>query len=255
MQRTRLRRPADTRRYAIFSLRRPGLTVRRTRAPRRASMSISASVLNRSMRPRRRSLTRGCDTRRISAVSRCFNCRAAMSFCIWIIRSARTSRCSASSRWNPRSRNTLPVDAVTLSGLPTLTSRQPSLLSLADQRSVSLSGEIHITPGRFPAPFLEGVQYVHGLCETGDVEDPVLQRRADPDLPNAWPDATHRLPVCWAQSLLDTPKLKPGESPRVSREGPNVLSCRAQPLQRLVGHRSVCKYTYNPVKPSIASIA
>ena len=34
-------------------------TVRRTCAPSRASMSISASVLNKSIRPRRRSLTRG----------------------------------------------------------------------------------------------------------------------------------------------------------------------------------------------------
>ena len=33
----------------------------------------------------------------------------------WIIRSARTRRCSASSRRNPKSRNTLPVDGVTLS--------------------------------------------------------------------------------------------------------------------------------------------
>ncbi len=35
------------------------LTVKRTVAPRRASISISASVLKRSMRPRRKSLTRG----------------------------------------------------------------------------------------------------------------------------------------------------------------------------------------------------
>ena len=41
----------------------PGLTTSRTPTPRRASMSIKASVLNRSMRPRRRSLTRGCVTR------------------------------------------------------------------------------------------------------------------------------------------------------------------------------------------------
>ena len=35
------------------------LTVRRTVAPSRASISMSASVLKRSIRPRRRSLTRG----------------------------------------------------------------------------------------------------------------------------------------------------------------------------------------------------
>lgn len=38
------------------------LTVRRTVAPSRASISISASVLKRSIRPRSRSVTRGCVT-------------------------------------------------------------------------------------------------------------------------------------------------------------------------------------------------
>ncbi len=39
----------------------------RTCTPRRASMSIKLSVLKRSIRPRSRSLTRGCVTRRILA--------------------------------------------------------------------------------------------------------------------------------------------------------------------------------------------
>ena len=52
---------------------RPLLTTRRTPTPSLASMSISESVLNSSMRPRRRSLTRGCVTRRIFAASACFN--------------------------------------------------------------------------------------------------------------------------------------------------------------------------------------
>src|SRR5262245_47426103 len=38
-------------RYATFSRRRLGLSVKRTRAPRRASVSIRAWVLNKSMRP------------------------------------------------------------------------------------------------------------------------------------------------------------------------------------------------------------
>ena len=41
--------------------------------PSLASMSISESVLNKSMRPRKRSLMRGCVTRRIVAASACFN--------------------------------------------------------------------------------------------------------------------------------------------------------------------------------------
>jgi len=58
-----------------WHVRRPQAATRRdkttrTRVPRRASMSISASVLNRSMRPRRRSLigvlTRPCTRRRLA---------------------------------------------------------------------------------------------------------------------------------------------------------------------------------------------
>lgn len=211
-------------RYATFRRRRLDLTVRRTRAPRRASMSISASVLNKSMRPRRRSLTRGCDTRRISAASRCFRRCAAMSFCTWIMRSARTRRCSASSRRNPRSRNTFPVDAVTLSFLATLPSRQTPDLPLSDQLSVSLPSELHIALGCSPAPFLERVQHVHCLCELRDVQDAVLQHGVDADLPDARSDPTHRLPVRWIEALLHPPKLKPGEPPRVARESANVAS-------------------------------
>lgn len=84
----------------------------RTRIPSRANMSMSASVLNRSMRPRRRSLTRGCVTPRILAASACFNARRATAFCTAIIKSERIKRCSASSRENPRSRNTLPLEGV-----------------------------------------------------------------------------------------------------------------------------------------------
>jgi hypothetical protein len=87
---------------------------------------------------------------------------------------------------------------------------------------VPLPSEIHITLRRFPAPFLERVKYVHCLCEPCDIQDSVLQCGVDADLPNAGSDRTHRLPIRWVQPLLDTPKLKPGESPRVAREGPNV---------------------------------
>src|SRR5262245_29133872 len=148
-------------------------------------MSIKASVLNKSMRPRRRSLTRGWDTRRISAASRCLSRRAVMSFWTWIMRSARTNRCSASSRRNPTSRNTFPVDAVTLSCLPTLASPQTLELPLSDQLSVPLSREIDIVLRRFPAPLLESVQDVDCFPELCDVQDAVLQSGVDADLPNA----------------------------------------------------------------------
>ena len=185
-------------------------------------MSINASVLNKSIRPRRTSLTRGCDTRKISAASRCFRRRAAMSFCTWIMRSARTSRCSASSRRNPTSRKTLPVDAVMRTRRPTLASRLTLELSLFGECSVSLPCDLHIRFGRSPAPLLEGVQDVHGLCELCDVQDSVFQRCVEADLPDTRSHRRHRLPVRWVEPLLDTPKLKAGESPGVRRKGPNV---------------------------------
>jgi len=93
------------------------LTVRRTVAPSLASMSISASVLNKSIRPRGRSLTRGWVTPIILAAILYLRRRDAMSFCTCIMRSARTNRCSASSRRNPRSRNTFPLEGVIFSFL------------------------------------------------------------------------------------------------------------------------------------------
>src|SRR5262245_9963690 len=55
----------------LFDL--PVLTTSLTPTPRRASMSMRASVLNRSMRPRKRSLTRGCVTRSSRAASACIS--------------------------------------------------------------------------------------------------------------------------------------------------------------------------------------
>jgi len=223
-------------RYATSRRRRPGLTVRRTRAPRRESMSISVSVLKRPMRPRSRSLTRGWDTRRTLAASRCFSRRAVISFCTWIIRSARTRRCSASSWRNPTSRNTLPVETVTFSLFATSASHLAACASLADQRSVSLPRELHVRSGRLSGSLLEGVQNVHDVRELGDVQDPVLQRCVDPDLPDARSHNRHGLPVERVQSLLDTPKLKARQSARVPRERPYVASRRTKPLERLVRH-------------------
>jgi hypothetical protein len=95
-------------------------------------------------------------------------------------------------------------------------------LPLSDQLVVPLPSEIDIVLRGLPAPFLEGVQDVHRLCELRDIQDAMLQSGVDADLPNARPDSAHRLPVRWIHALLDTAKLKPGESPRVAREGANV---------------------------------
>jgi len=78
--------------------RRSGLTLRRTRAPRRASVSTSASVPKRSMRLRRRPLTRGWDTRRSRAGSLCSRRRDATSS--W---TAACQPCSAAASARPGS--------------------------------------------------------------------------------------------------------------------------------------------------------
>ena len=93
---------------------------------------------------------------------------------------------------------------------------------MLDQRLVSLRSETHIPLRGLPAPFLEGVQYVHSLSDFCRVQDSVLDPRVDADLPNAWSDRMHGLPVDWVQSLLHTSKLKPNESPRVRRKGANI---------------------------------
>jgi len=83
----------------------------------------------------------------------------------------------------------LPVDAVTLSCLATLASPQTPGLPLFDQLVVPLPGEIHITLRRCPGPLREAVQYVHRLFELGQIQDSMLQRGVDADLPDARSDA------------------------------------------------------------------
>jgi hypothetical protein len=95
-------------------------------------------------------------------------------------------------------------------------------LPLSDQLAVPLPREFDITLRRPAAPLLESVQDVDRLAEFRDVQDAVLQSGVDANLPNARPNRPHRLPIRWVKALLDPPKLEPGESPRVAREGANV---------------------------------
>ena len=195
-------------RYATLRLRRLDLTVSRTRAPSRVSMSMSASVLNRSMRPRRRSLTRGCDTRSSLTAACCFSRRDAMIFWTSIIRSARTRRCSASSRRNPRSRNTLPVEGVILSFLGNLASRQAAHAALSDQGTVPLPDRLQVAARRFPRALLERVQHIDSRRELGGVQYSMLEGCVNADFADAGTDARNGLPVQGIQALFDTPKLK-----------------------------------------------
>ena len=80
------------------------------------------------------------------------------------------------------------------------------------------------------------MQDVYDIRELGDIQDPMPHRCVDPNLPDAGAYERHSLPVEWVQSLLDTPKLKAHQSPRVPRKGTNVAAGRTQPLKHLVGH-------------------
>ncbi len=207
-------------------------------------MSMRASVLKRSIRPRRRSLTRGWDTRIILAASRCLRRREAISFWTWIIRSARTSRCSASSRRNPKSRNTFPVEGVTLSFMVNLSSRQTPRASMRCQGSESLPGYFHVASRRLPGPFLKRVQYINGFCKLGHVQDAMFQRRVDPDFPYPRSDDRHRLPIERGQALLHTPELESCQSPGVVWKSPDVAARRSEPLKQLLRHGTIYEFRY-----------
>src|SRR4030095_6912911 len=90
-------------------------------------------------------------------------------FWIWIRRSARITRCSASCAERPRSRNTLPLDGVTFS-LP-FAGIGPSPVH---ERAQAILRELQIVVRRLPRPLFEGVQDIHGFGKGGDVEDTVV---------------------------------------------------------------------------------
>src|SRR5438105_14266000 len=124
------------------------------------------------------------------------------------MRSARTRRCSASSRRKPRSRNTLPVEGVTLSFMVHLTSCQVAGSAKRDQCLIPLPGELQVVLRRFLRPLLEGMEHVDCLRKLGDVAHPVFQRGMNPDLTNPRPNARHRFPVERFQPLLNLTELK-----------------------------------------------
>src|SRR2546425_4617808 len=136
--------------------------------------------MNRSFRPRVRSLTRGLVTRNSSAASPCLSLRAAIDLWRFSSRSARILSDSASSAEKPRSRNTLPVERVILTFATKHLSLPPR--TLGEQGAQTMLGEIHIALRRAPSSLLEGVQDVHRLWELRDVDHTVLYACMDPDL-------------------------------------------------------------------------
>src|SRR3990172_7399897 len=132
-------------------------------------MSIRASVLNRSILPRRRSLTRGCVTRRIFAASACLRPLDVISLWSWIIKSDRTFRCAASLGGKPRSRNTLPLDRVTLSFIVNLPSHGLVGPAFLKESAQAFSGQFQMALGSLPRALLECMQNVDALREFGDL--------------------------------------------------------------------------------------
>src|SRR2546425_5893239 len=152
-----------------------------------------------------------------------------MIFCASIIRSARTRRCSASSRRNPKSRNTLPVDGVTLSFLVNSPSHQSLHASLSDQSPEPLSGQLHVATPRLSCALFERVQHIDGLPEFGNVQYPMLKGCVNPNFTDTRSDRRHGLPVEGVETLLDTPKLHTGKTPGVPRKRAHIAARGTEP--------------------------
>ena len=219
---------------AALSLRRSAFNTSRTRTPRRARISISASVLNRSIRPRRRSLTRGCVMRRVFANSAWVRCLDSMSFCTLISKSARTSRCSASPPEKPTSRKTLPVDRVTLSFIYVLPFCRFLTASILDQCAETLSRKISIPFGSLFRALFERVQNVDSFRIFRQIEHSMFKARANADFLHADANSDHRLPIIRLKPLLDTTQLKSSNPARVIGKFPKCVAGRSEPNQRLV---------------------
>ena len=152
--------------------------------------------------------------------------RAFSSFSILIMSSERIVRCSASSRPNPRSLKTFPLERVILPLAFSMAFSPPML----QQLPISRSRQLDVGTGGLPGALLEGVQYVDALEEPGDVADPVFRFGVDSYLLDTRPYAGHRLPVVGLQPLLDTKELEASYPPR--RPGKPLMSRRDDPSHR-----------------------
>ena len=66
----------------------------------------------------------------------------------------------------------------------------------------------------------------------------------NPNLSDARPNAGHGFPVQWIQPLLNTPQFHARDASGIQREGTDVSPRRAEPVERLAGHATICKYSY-----------
>jgi hypothetical protein len=203
---------------------------------------MSVSVLNKSIRPRSKSLSRGRLMRRLFANSAWVRRLDSISFWTLIIKSARTSRCSASPGANPTSRKTLPLDRVILSFILNLPWRRTFAASSQDQCTKPVSGKVRFSFGSFPSPLLECVQNINPFRKLRHIKYSMFEPSVDTDLLHTGPNCGHRLPVIRLKPLLDPAQLEPGDTPCVLRESPEVNLGRPEPNQRLVHHDIICGY-------------
>ena len=70
------------------------------------------------------------------------------------------------------------------------------------------------------------------------------QLRVNPDLPNARPNARHRLPIVGVEALLDPAKLEASAAPCIRRKRSEVAPRAPEPQEWLIRHDSLCKFLY-----------
>src|SRR5947207_2472931 len=195
-------------------------------------MSTSVSMLNRSIFPRTRSLTRGCVTPSNLAAAACVSLRRLIRRSISIIRSARILRLAASSGPKPRSRNTLPVDRCTRvrAMMPPPSRAGPPALPVPQDVPKSFPRDIYIRSPRLSGLLLEGVKNVDRLVEPHNhVKTSAVGAGHEPEEPQARDRSRARLHEPAAPADRDLEE-RPDE--RDDRELAH-LDARVEPDQRV----------------------
>ena len=141
----------------------------------------------------------------ILAASACLSFRAFSTFSIPSMRSARTRRCSASEREKPRSRNTFPLERLSLLLPLGMAASLPSFHKVA----VSLPCYLQVPLSCLAAALLKSVQDVHSFGEPGYVEHPVGCPGLNSNLSDARTDSGHGFPITRLKPSLEAEQLEP----------------------------------------------
>src|SRR5262245_7431422 len=148
-------------------------------------------------------------------------------------RSARTMRCSDSPRENPRSRNTFPVDGVTLTAF-----FFAMLVIRVRERTEPVAADLEIACARLLRLLLKRVEAVDCLGSSCYVNHAMCAGDVNPNFTHSNSDCLHRFPVVWLQSLLHASQLEASKPACERREGTKISPRAAEPDERFVRHRS-----------------